>query len=78
MPLSPSVTVDVVDRERRQRVVVGDRAEALPSAIVAFDRVGEVDVNVSLASSSRSPLTSTVTVFVVCPGAKLSVPAAGV
>jgi hypothetical protein len=46
------------------------------SAIVALDAPLRSRKKVSFASSSRSPLTSTVTVFVVSPAAKSSVPPA--
>ncbi len=47
-----------------------------PSPIVTFEGFERLTVNVSFASSSRSPLTFTVTVFAVCPGLNVSVPAA--
>ena len=46
-----------------------------PSAIVAFVGFERLTKNVSFASSSRSPLTSTVTVFVVWPGGEGQRPA---
>ena len=47
---------------------------AAPSAISANVGCGEGDRVVLVASSSRSPLTGTLIVSVVSPGAKLSVP----
>ncbi len=44
------------------------------SAIVAFDPFERLTAKVSFTSSSVSPLTSTVTCFVVSPAAKFSVP----
>ncbi len=48
----------------------------VPTAAPSVALVGlvSVTVNVSLASSSRSPFTSTVTVWLVSPGANVSVP----
>ena len=46
----------------------------LPSPIVPPDGADSVTVNVSSASSRTSPLTSTVTVLLVSPAAKVTVP----
>ncbi len=45
-----------------------------PSASVAFDAFERLTENVSVGSNAVSPLTSTVTVLVVWPAAKFSVP----
>jgi hypothetical protein len=45
-----------------------------PSAIVALTAVARLTTNASFASSVRSPLTVTLTVFVVSPAAKESDP----
>jgi hypothetical protein len=45
-----------------------------PSTMVAFDAFVRLTRKVSFASSSVSLLTTTVTVFVVSPAAKVSVP----
>ena len=45
-----------------------------PSGMVAFVGLERLRKYVSLLSSRRSPLTRTVTVFDVSPGAKVSVP----
>ena len=74
LPPLPSVTVTLLIE------MVGSESLSLtvprpcPSAMVTFDGFERLSVNVSFASSSRSPLTSTVTVFVVSPGVKVSVP----
>jgi hypothetical protein len=47
-----------------------------PSPIVALTALVRLTLNVSSASSSVSPLTSTVTVFVVSPVRKVSCPVA--
>ena len=44
------------------------------SAMVAADGLVRSTVKVSLFSSSASPSTPTLTVWVVCPGANVSVP----
>ena len=41
---------------------------------MALTGLGQVDVNVSSASSAVSPVTGTAMVCVVSPGAKVSVP----
>jgi hypothetical protein len=72
-PPLPSVTVTSLTE------TVGGASSSLivptpwPSAMVAFDGFDRVSVNVSFASSSVSPTTSTVTVFVVCPGVNVRV-----
>ena len=77
VPALPSVTVtSSIDR-------VGGASSSVivpapwPSAIVALAGLDRSTENVSLASSSRSPLTATVNVCVVCPAANVSVPLAG-
>ena len=45
------------------------------STIVALPAFVRLTVNVSFGSSRKSPLTMTVTCFVVSPAAKVSVPA---
>ena len=76
MPVLPSVTVTSLIVSDGVGVVVGDRPDALGvgdrSRSTAFERL---TMNVSSASSSRSPLTATVIVLVVSPGAKVSVAA---
>ena len=47
-----------------------------PSAMVALVGLLRLTKNVSFGSASRSPLTSTVMVLLVSPGAKVSVPLA--
>ena len=67
---------DVVDREGRQAVVVHDRPIPWPSEIVAFVGLERLRKYVSVLSSITSPLTWTVTILDVSPGAKVSVPCA--
>ena len=45
---------------------------ALPSAMVAFTGAESVSMYVSCISSSRSPLTATLIVFSVSPGANVT------
>ena len=73
-PLSPSVTVtSSIESEGcgSSSLIV---PRPCPSAIVALIALARFNVYVSFDSSRRSPLTSTVTCFVVSPAAKLSVP----
>ncbi len=76
VPASPSVTVaspiDTVGSVSSSVIVPTPCA----SAIVAFEGRLRLTKKLSVASSSRSPLTMTVTVCVVTPAAKFSVPAA--
>jgi hypothetical protein len=48
----------------------------MPSAIVALAGLERLTVNVSFGSTLVSPLTCTVTVWLVAPGAKVTVPLA--
>ena len=76
VPALPSVTVDVVDRERRLGVVVGDRAEAAASAIGRVARVAEVDAEGLVDLVQGVAVDRDGDVLVVSPGAKSSVPLA--
>ena len=75
MPASPSVTVaspiDTVGAVSSSVIVPTPCA----SPSVAFEGALRLRKKLSFGSSSRSPFTSTVTVCVVSPAAKLSVPA---
>ena len=74
VPLSPSVTLTSLIVSAGS----GSSSSIVPtpwlSAIVALIAFVRLSVNVSFASSSRSPCTRTVTCLVVWPGEKLSVP----
>ena len=76
--LLPSVTVTLL----MASVGVGSLSVIVPVpdavAIVAFAGVLRVTVNVSVASSRRSPRTATLIGWVVTPGAKVSVLVAAV
>jgi hypothetical protein len=76
VPESPSVTVtssmDSVGAPSSSVIVPTPWA----SEIVALPGFVRLRKNVSLFSSSRSPLTSTVTCFVVWPAVNVSVPLA--
>ena len=61
------------DRERRQRIVVGDRPEPAP-ADGHIRRVGQAEEVGLVDLVEESPLTATVTVLVVSPAAKLRLP----
>ena len=51
---------------------------AAASAMVAFVALDRFSVNCSLSSYIASPLMATLTILLVSPGAKLSVPTVGV
>ena len=76
VPLLPSLTVTSLTATAGSGSLSVIVPSPSPSPIVAFDGFERLTKNVSFASSSRSPLTCTVTVFAVCPGVKVSVPAA--
>jgi hypothetical protein len=78
VPVSPSITLTslIVSVDGGSSSVIVPMP--CPSAIVAFDGFERLTKKVSLASSSVSPLTRTVTVSVVWPAAKVSVPLAAV
>ena len=73
VPASPSVTDRIVDRDRRRRVVVHDRADTGSVGDGVPDGFERSTEKVSSNSSSVSPFTTTFTVLEVCPGAKLRV-----
>jgi hypothetical protein len=73
VPLFPSVTVALPtesDGGPSSSLIV---PTPVASAIVALDGFERLSVNVSSNSSIRSPLTVTLTCFVVCPGVKVIV-----
>ncbi len=75
VPVSPSVTVTspiATEGSESSSVIVPSPCASSIDAFKALDRLRK---KFSSFSSSASPLTSTVTVFVVSPAAKLSVPA---
>jgi hypothetical protein len=74
VPLSPSATATLPTESAgavSSSMIVPVPVPSAITALTAFDRFS---VYVSFASSRVSPLTTTVTVFVVSPTAKLSVP----
>ena len=78
VPALPSTTLTLsIDRSGAlsSSVIV---PVAVPTPIVALVGVASASKNVSLASSSASFRTGTVTVAVVSPGAKLAVPVVAV
>ena len=74
VPVSPSATVT----SSTDSAGIGSSSVIVPppcpSVIVAFVGFVRLTKNVSFASSSRSPLTSTVTCLEVWPAAKVTVP----
>jgi hypothetical protein len=69
LPSETSVSAMVISGVPSSSVIV---PTAWPSARVAFVAFVRFRKNLSVTSLSRSPLTVTVTVFVVSPGVKVS------
>jgi hypothetical protein len=74
VPKLPSVTVTSLTENEGRGSLSLIVPRPCPSAIVAFVGFVRLTKKVSFDSSSRSPLTSTVTCFEVWPAAKVSVP----
>ena len=78
VPLSPSSTATslIVRLGGRSSLLIVPVPVASDS--VAPEALERPSVKTSFASSVVSPLTTTLTVLLVCPGVKISVPEAGV
>ena len=75
LPL-PSDLAHVADAD--PRLVVEDRADPWPSAMVAFVAALRLTAKVSVGSATRSPMTATVNVRLVWPAGMITSPDAAV